>query len=196
MENYPKNHGAMWRTDDVVFAAVTLARGMPLNEVAAHLGRKADAVEGKLERCGVYFVDSNLSRGYDYVYGWRSNSPLKALKRLRSRLHQMGHDAHLQLEEAIQELEQTETKENTMTEEYEDKANNCMRKPLFEKIAPCRGRNIAHMSDEELLRQIAEVEGEIAKFEATKTRPKRLQTRIDAMKAELAELVAYLDSLE
>ena len=58
------------------------------------------------------------------------------------------------------------------------------------------GADASDLSDQEIFQKIADMEGEIAKWSAIKSRPKKLDDAIAKMQASIAALVKYVDERE
>lgn len=71
-----------------------------------------------------------------------------------------------------------------------------MSTPTIETRILIQGRNAAAMSDAQIFDLIGEIEGKITKLEAIKAQPKKLVAAIEALKADIAKLVEYVDIRE
>lgn len=66
--------------------------------------------------------------------------------------------------------------------------------PAIETRTFIFGDNAANMTDEQIFAGIAKIEAEIKKLDGVENKPKKLQAKIDAMKADIAKLVEYVDA--
>lgn len=64
----------------------------------------------------------------------------------------------------------------------------------FVSSADAKMQDVTTLTDDEIFDLIAQAEAEIAKLEAIKTKPKKLQQRINDLQAGITEITAYLDA--
>lgn len=76
--------------------------------------------------------------------------------------------------------------------QQENEMSNAM---PFEMKYMVFGRDVATMSEEDLIQAIKHVEGEISKLKEVKTESKKIKSKIDAMTEALANIVNLLDSM-
>lgn len=82
------------------------------------------------------------------------------------------------------------------TDEAQPRAeeNTMSTTPVIETKVLIKGREATDVTDREIFAEIARLEGEMAKLQAIKNKPKKLEEALSAMQADIDKLIAFVDA--
>lgn len=224
MNNFnPHRAGLRWSEVEVVRLAHMVYSGYSMRQMMLSLQRPYDDILAKLSQYGLgaLFARSNDYRtvyytergkrlnnwnmnGYSFLTfdypTWNTN-----LAKLMDEQHLFRHELRTeQIESLLATIQHeiptpTPEKENAMSQENANTVTAVVFDPkgsVLQNITLIAGKDASQLTDDYIFELIRKAEAEVTSLQSIKNKPKKLEAKIESIKADIAALVKFVDERE
>lgn len=163
--------GSSWTTSDDALLIEYFKQGMSLVNMARHCERSATAVLSRLAQTHKLIDDD---RAGNFIITTKGQAR-------RTKETEMNETS----------IPQAKSPKIPAMEAYD--TGDALR-PTIETVVLIHGQRADKMSDDQIFSMIANLEAKVTSYDDIKNKPKKLVAKIDAIKADIAKLVEYVDS--